>query len=198
MPHFLCFHHSVYCRIWQSMVWLGLPKTIFMEMVFRKKLNCNWRRCESAKIIEPVCMDGGENEKKFIKHGIFFLLAFLIAKYFPRLYNRDWSTEATGNGRPRKTSGRLYSFGHFTGVFYGVYARFREQACLVVCPYGRLQGVLLDRNSVVIAYDYVRGEPGAKCSKEKNENSEIVSTAMLVFMCAYRYRISETVHNWNV
>lgn len=55
----------------------------------------------------------------------------------------------------------------FTGVFYGVFARFREQACIVVCPYGRLQGVLLDKNSVVIAYDYKRGEPREKLRKDQ-------------------------------
>jgi cytochrome c oxidase accessory protein FixG len=56
----------------------------------------------------------------------------------------------------------------FTGIFYGVFAHFREQACIVVCPYGRLQGVLLDKNSVVIGYDYKRGESRAKFNKNKN------------------------------
>ncbi len=49
--------------------------------------------------------------------------------------------------------------GVFSGAFYGNFAFFREQACTTVCPYGRLQGVLLDRKSIVIAYDHVRGEP---------------------------------------
>lgn len=68
----------------------------------------------------------------------------------------------------------------FTAVFYGVYARFREQACIVVCPYGRLQGVLLDRNSVVIAYDYSRGEPRAKIHKDEKELPAIASIAINV------------------
>jgi cytochrome c oxidase accessory protein FixG len=53
----------------------------------------------------------------------------------------------------------------FSAVFYGVYAFFREQVCTVVCPYGRLQGVLLDRNSMIVAYDYKRGEPRSKYKK---------------------------------
>jgi cytochrome c oxidase accessory protein FixG len=53
----------------------------------------------------------------------------------------------------------------FSGVFYAVYAFFREQACTVVCPYGRLQGVLLDKNSMVVAYDYKRGEPRGVAKK---------------------------------
>ncbi len=66
---------------------------------------------------------------------------------------------------PGKHLGGFFSLIIFTGVFYGVFARFREQVCLVVCPYGRLQGVLLDRNSVVIAYDYNRGEQRGKIRK---------------------------------
>jgi cytochrome c oxidase accessory protein FixG len=50
----------------------------------------------------------------------------------------------------------------FTGVFYFVFARFRELVCIVVCPYGRLQGVLLDNNSILVQYDHKRGEPRGK------------------------------------
>lgn len=72
----------------------------------------------------------------------------------------------------------------FTGAFYGVYARFREQACLVVCPYGRLQGVLLDRNSVVIAYDYVRGEPRGKMHKnEERKFGDCIDCHACVHVC---------------
>jgi polyferredoxin len=55
----------------------------------------------------------------------------------------------------------LYLF-YFTGVFFFVFSYLREQACIVVCPYGRLQGVLLDRNSIIVAYDYMRGEEACK------------------------------------
>jgi cytochrome c oxidase accessory protein FixG len=50
----------------------------------------------------------------------------------------------------------------FTFAFYWVYAKFREQICTTICPYGRLQGVLLDKHSLVVAYDYVRGETRGK------------------------------------
>lgn len=59
----------------------------------------------------------------------------------------------------------------FTMIFYGLFAWFREQACLVVCPYGRLQGVLLVKESIVVAYDWLRGEPRGKI--KKTESTEI-------------------------
>jgi cytochrome c oxidase accessory protein FixG len=59
----------------------------------------------------------------------------------------------------------------FTFVFYGVFARMREQVCTNICPYGRLQGVMLDRNSMVVAYDHRRGEAEAGRAKwRKNED----------------------------
>ena len=50
------------------------------------------------------------------------------------------------------------------------YAFFREQACTVVCPYGRLQSVLLDKNSMIVAYDYKRGEPRGNFKKQAELN----------------------------
>jgi len=61
--------------------------------------------------------------------------------------------------------GDLWRSLFFSGGFYGGYVFFREQACTVICPYGRLQSVLLDRNSMIVAYDYKRGEPREKFKK---------------------------------
>jgi polyferredoxin len=54
-----------------------------------------------------------------------------------------------------------------TIVFYGVFSVMREQVCIAICPYGRLQGVLLDKNSIAVIYDWVRGEPRGKMQKKK-------------------------------
>ncbi len=50
----------------------------------------------------------------------------------------------------------------FTVVHYFVFSWFREQVCTLVCPYGRLQGVMLDNNTILVSYDYKRGEPRGK------------------------------------
>jgi cytochrome c oxidase accessory protein FixG len=71
----------------------------------------------------------------------------------------------------------------FSFVFYFVYSYFREQACIVVCPYGRLQSVLLDRNSMVVAYDYKRGEPRAKYTKEETSNGDCIDCHQCVNVC---------------
>src|SRR5690606_23308249 len=73
----------------------------------------------------------------------------------------------------------------FTGVFYFVFAWFREQACVAVCPYGRLQGVLLDKNSIVVAYDWVRGEPRGRLKRGAVDTTkgDCVDCKLCVHVC---------------
>jgi cytochrome c oxidase accessory protein FixG len=72
----------------------------------------------------------------------------------------------------------------FSLIFYFVFSKFREQACTIVCPYGRLQGVLLDSNTVVVAYDDVRGEPRGKLEKENiNNNGDCIDCHLCVAVC---------------
>lgn len=80
--------------------------------------------------------------------------------------------------------GGLITIGAFSAVFYAVYAFFREQACTVVCPYGRLQGVLLDKNSMIVAYDYNRGEPRGKFKKNENRRlGDCIDCTQCVKVC---------------
>ena len=78
-----------------------------------------------------------------------------------------------GSGPPRHANRPAHHLGRsarcwvFSALFYWIFSWFREQACILVCPYGRLQGVLLDRNSIVIAYDHVRGEPRGKLRRDR-------------------------------
>jgi cytochrome c oxidase accessory protein FixG len=73
----------------------------------------------------------------------------------------------------------------FTGMFYFIFSRFREQVCTNVCPYGRLQGVLLDKNSVVVAYDHVRGESRAKFRKNEDRTTQGKGDCIDCKQCVY-------------
>ena len=73
---------------------------------------------------------------------------------------------------PATHMGTLIKLLIFTGVFYFVFAWFREQACIIVCPYGRLQGVLLDNKSINVAYDHERGEGRQKLKKDEDRDAK--------------------------
>ncbi|UEG50091.1 4Fe-4S binding protein [Ferruginibacter lapsinanis] len=137
------------------------PQTIFMEMVFRKIEY--WIDGDSAKQkqLKNMPWNGEKIRKRAVKFIVFFLMSFIIANFFlAYIISMDQLIGYVEN--PGAHVGTLISLLIFTTVFFFVYWWFREQACLVVCPYGRLQGVLLDKNSIVVAYDYERGEPRGK------------------------------------
>ena len=80
--------------------------------------------------------------------------------------------------------GGLTSILVFTLIFFSVYVFLREQVCTNICPYGRLQGVLLDKNSVVVAYDYQRGEPREKFKKgDQGDAGDCIDCHQCVNVC---------------
>tara|TARA_R110002020_G_scaffold113688_1_gene261613 strand:+ start:120299 stop:121222 length:924 start_codon:yes stop_codon:yes gene_type:complete len=77
---------------------------------------------------------------------------------------------------PQRHMGTLVSLLIFTAVFYFVFAWFREQVCIIACPYGRMQGVLLDNKTIVVAYDHKRGEgENGRKKFRKNEDRQALA-----------------------
>ncbi|MBL0047588.1 MAG: cytochrome c oxidase accessory protein CcoG [Bacteroidetes bacterium] len=143
------------------------PQTVFMEMVFRKVEYWIEGDASHQKSLNHGPWTREKIIKKTTKNIAFFIISFIIANTFlSYLIGVDKLFEIM-NEPLQKHFGGFMSILIFTGVFYGVYVRFREQVCLVVCPYGRLQSVLLDKDSVVVAYDYVRGEQREKFHKNE-------------------------------
>ncbi|MFN8289830.1 MAG: cytochrome c oxidase accessory protein CcoG [Chitinophagaceae bacterium] len=142
------------------------PQTIFMEMLFRKVEYLIEGDAAKQRLLNNGPWTGEKIRKKVAKHLAFYLLAFIIANFFlAYIIGMDELEKIV----TEPVSDHLVGFISilvFSAVFYGVYAYFREQVCTVVCPYGRLQSVLLDRNSVIVAYDHQRGEPRGKFKKE--------------------------------
>ncbi|MEQ3654261.1 MAG: cytochrome c oxidase accessory protein CcoG [Dokdonia sp.] len=147
------------------------PQTIFMEMVFRRIEY--WIDGDRGKQIRLSKMpwNAEKIKKRSLKWTVFFIISFLIANVFlAYLIGSDQLIRYITEG-PTKHWSTLVSLLIFTGVFYFVFAWFREQVCIIACPYGRLQGVLLDNQSIVVAYDHKRGERSEGRSKfRKNED----------------------------
>lgn len=146
------------------------PQTIFMEMLFRKIEFAIEGDAPAQRLLDKGPWNGEKMMKKTAKHFIFFLLAFIVSNFFlAYIIGMDELMQIVREPASQHIGG-LSSIVIFSGVFYFVFSYFREQACTVVCPYGRLQGVLLDRNSMIVAYDYKRGEPRGKFKKQKAED----------------------------
>ncbi|MEQ8907811.1 MAG: cytochrome c oxidase accessory protein CcoG [Vicingaceae bacterium] len=144
------------------------PQTIFMEMVFRKIEFWIDGDFKHQKRLDEAPWNAEKIRKRVLKHSIFFAISFLIANTFLAyiIGSDELINIITDNPLNHITS--LVSLLIFTGVFYWVFSWFREQVCIVACPYGRLQGVMLDRNSIVVAYDYIRGEVRGRFKKKED------------------------------
>lgn len=141
------------------------PQTVFMEFVFRpiewlvegspsqqKKLNAGeWN---AGKIIQ-----------KTIKHSLYLLISFVIAHTFlAYILGIDELVKIIREPLSDHV-GMLSGLVIFTLLFYAVFAFVRDIVCTTICPYGRLQSVMFDKDTMQIAYDYQRGEPRGKFKK---------------------------------
>lgn len=161
------------------------PQTIFMEMVFRRIEY--WIEGDAPK---QQALNRGpwtleKWAKKLSKWLVFYALSFLIGNTFLAYIIGTDALFAIMGDNPLNHVGGLASMMVFSLVFFFVYLWFREQVCTVVCPYGRLQGVLLDRHSVVVAYDHVRGEKRGKLRKgqDRSELGDCIDCLRCVHVC---------------
>lgn len=147
------------------------PQTIFMEMVFRR-IEYWIDGDRGAQIrLDKQPWNAEKIRKRALKWSAFFVISFFIANIFlAYIIGSDRLLRYISEG-PLEHWSTLISLLIFTGVFYFIFAWFREQVCIIACPYGRLQGVLLDTKSIVVAYDHKRGEGEAGRAKfRKNED----------------------------
>ena len=159
---FIILFTVVFGRIWCG--WL-CPQTLFMEMVFRKIEYWIEGDGPAQRRLDRQPPNLTKITKKTFKHFLFLLVSVLIAFTALAYLIGEENTLQLVQASPLENSAAFLGLAAFTGIFYGVFAGFREQACIAVCPYGRLQGVLLTKDSIVVAYDWLRGEPRRKLKR---------------------------------
>jgi cytochrome c oxidase accessory protein FixG len=160
------------------------PQTVFLEMVFRKIENLIEGDALKQKQFNQAPWTGSKIFKKLLKWSIFFALSVLVANTLLAWIIGVDDLYKIVTEPVSQHLGGFIAMMLFSAGFYFIFAWFREYACIYVCPYGRLQGVLLDTNSTVIAYDYVRGEPRGKLSKNnENGNGDCIDCFRCVTVC---------------
>jgi polyferredoxin len=142
------------------------PQTVFMEMIFRRVEYWIEGDGNAQRRLDAAPMSPDKLKKRVLKHSVFFVMSVVVANYF-LAYIIGMDAVLTIISQPILQN--IAGFGAmllFSVVFYGVFARLREQVCTTICPYGRLQSVLLVPDSIVVAYDFMRGEPRGKLKKQ--------------------------------
>ncbi|MEJ7558947.1 MAG: cytochrome c oxidase accessory protein CcoG [Pedobacter sp.] len=160
------------------------PQTIFLEMVFRRIENWIEGDRNQQQKLDNGPLTANKFFKKASKHTLFLVISFLIANTFlAYVIGSDSLITIISEPVNAHLSG-FVSIGIFSLLFYLVFSRMRELVCTVACPYGRLQGVLLDNQSILVAYDYVRGEPREKIKKGVERNhGDCIDCNLCVQVC---------------
>jgi cytochrome c oxidase accessory protein FixG len=180
---FIIFFTVVFGRVFCG--W-ACPQTIFMEMVFRKIEYWLDGDMNEQRRLKEMPWNTYKIRKRATKMAVFYFISFIIANFFlAYIIGMDEVLAMVREGIAANPV-TFISLLCFSAVFFFVYYWFREQVCIVVCPYGRLQGVLLDKKSIVVAYDYVRGEPRGKIKKQKEgiwDTGDCVDCSACVRVC---------------
>lgn len=179
---FIILFTVVFGRLWCG--W-ACPQTLFMEMVFRKIEYWLEGDANQQRKLNQRNWDFDKVWRKGVKHSIFMLISIVIA-HTVMAYLIGYKEVINIVSQP--PSAHLSGFiglTFFTFIFYGVFAYLREQACIAICPYGRLQGVLLDKKSIAVMYDWLRGEPRGKIKKNSDEQpkGDCIDCKLCVHVC---------------
>ena len=168
-------------------VWCGwaCPQTIFMEMVFRKIEYWIEGDATRQRKLNKAPWNTEKILKKGSKHIIFIAISLIISHTFLSYIIGIEKLKAIVSQPPAENIVGFIALMAFTGFFYLVFSVLREQICIAVCPYGRLQGVFLGNSSIAVMYDWLRGEPRGRLKKGKiqEEKGDCIECKMCVHAC---------------
>ncbi len=182
MAVFVVLFTAVFGRLFCGWV---CPQTIFLEMVFRKIERLLEGDGPKQKAFDRRAMSANKFFRKTLKHTIFLAISFLIGNTFLAYIIGSDQLLSIITDPPAQHLTGLSAMIIFTLIFYWIFAFFREQVCTLVCPYGRLQSVLLDNNSIVVAYDYNRGETRGPLERGGtfDERGDCIDCAACIKVC---------------
>lgn len=170
---------AVYGRLWCG--WT-CPQTVFMEILFRPIEFLIDGDAKAQQKLRERSWDFEKIWKRVTKNFVFMVLSILITN---ALLSWVIGVDAVFKIASEPISDHLTGFIAMlvmSGFLFFIYSWFREQVCTILCPYGRIQGVLLDTNSIIVSYDYVRGEPRGK-EKEGEESGDCINCGQCVQVC---------------
>ncbi len=153
-------------RVWCG--W-GCPQTVYLEFVYRPIE----RWIEGKEHVRKKRNEGPWNWdkvwRKSLRFSIYLVISLLLANVFVSYFVGWHNLIAWMQRSPGENWGFFTMMAFTTGMILFDFGYFREQMCLITCPYARLQSVLLDEDSMIVSYDPNRGDPRARRSKKKIE-----------------------------
>jgi len=175
---------------WRGRLWCGwvCPQTVFLEALFRPIER--WVDGSREQCLKAASRPWGAGKvfRFVVKHALFLLMAAFVAHASVAFFvSVPAYITMIQEGPAAHLSPFIWTVA-LTILFHFNFAWFREQFCVVLCPYGRMQSVLHDQDSVVISYDYNRGEPRGKLAKpapgeEAPRQGDCIDCKRCIYVC---------------
>ncbi len=152
--------------------WCGwtCPQTVYIDLIYRPIERLIEGKARQRKKLEDQSWNLNKISKKILKWSLFFIVSMHISHtllgYFVGTHELFHITTRNPALNPSLFTTMLF----FTALFLFDFGWFREQFCIIACPYGRIQSVMMDQNSLVVGYDYKRGEPRRNVGKIDHDN----------------------------
>ncbi|MBL7664515.1 MAG: cytochrome c oxidase accessory protein CcoG [Bacteriovoracaceae bacterium] len=175
----MAFITSVYGRVWCG--W-ACPQTVFIQALFLKIETFIEGTPKQQRELDASSWNAHKIFKRGLKWFLFVLLSLHIAHTFIGYLLGPRELLLKTMGSPLENWGLFLTTMTVTGIFLFDFGWFREQFCIIMCPYGRIQSVMMDENSLVVAYDAKRGEPRFG-SSEKGAQGDCVNCYLCVKVC---------------
>ena len=161
----LFFLTALFGRLWCG--W-ACPHTVYLDHVYRRIERMIDGDALQRRQLDLAPFGAGKIIRRILKHGLYILASLFITHLFLSYFvslPKVWHMMSEAPGENWTTF--LFVF-IAAGILYFNFAWFREQLCIVICPYGRLQSALTDDHSLVIGYDTKRGEPRGKLQRSSD------------------------------
>lgn len=145
-------------------VWCGwaCPQTVFLDQVYRRIERFFEGDATARRALDAAPWTATKVIRRGGKHILYVLVSATIAHLFLAYFVSIPQLWAMMHEAPAEHWASFVFVALFTAILYGNFAWFREQLCLIICPYGRLQSALIDDHSLIVGYDTTRGEPRGK------------------------------------
>ncbi|MEN9661656.1 MAG: hypothetical protein RL324_605 [Verrucomicrobiota bacterium] len=142
-------------------VWCGwyCPHTVFLDHVYRRIERWIEGDAIARRRLAEAPLSAGKLARRVVKHAAYLVVSALIMHLFLSYFVSLPAVWSMMRHDPAEHWSAFAFMGVSTGILYFNFAWFREQLCIVICPYGRIQSALVDDNSLVVGYDATRGEP---------------------------------------
>ncbi|MFZ2280523.1 MAG: cytochrome c oxidase accessory protein CcoG, partial [Prosthecobacter sp.] len=145
-------------------VWCGwtCPYTVFLEHIYRRIERLVDGDAAARRKLDAAPWTAGKIAKRVVKHALYILSSLIIAHIFLSYFV---SLEKLYEMMHHSPQAHMIAFGvvmFLTAGLYGAFSWFREQFCVIMCPYGRMQSALVDDHTINVGYDKKRGEPRGK------------------------------------